>query len=390
MKRPRTLSAAFVRTVTKPGVYGDGYGGHGLYLRVRRAAHGRLAKTWGQRVRIDGRVTNLGLGTYPVVTLSEARREALGNRREIAQGRHPRRGGVPTLRAAVERVIEVRRVAWKAGTRSEEQWRTTFFEYVFPHIGEKPVSEITGADIMGLATADDLWNRLRPTAQRVLRQLAVVFRWCIAEGHRKDNPVDAVRAALPSNGYKTKHHKAVLHERVGKALAKVRSVDRCGAGAKLAVEFLVLTAARSGEVRGARWDEIDMATNTWTIPAERMKTRSEHRVPVSIAAMQVLQKAKALSNGSELVFPGASGTKGLSGPTLGRVLRLAEVPGTLHGFRTSFRTWCGEEGVDREVAERALAHVVRNQVEAAYARTDLLERRREVMEAWGRYISAVA
>lgn len=386
MKRPRTLSAAFVRKVTTPGVYGDGYGSHGLHLRVRRGANGRLSKTWAQRVRIDGRVTNLGLGAYPVVTLSEARRAALANRREIAKGRHPRRGGVPTVRAAVERVIEVRRVAWKAGTRSEHQWRATFADYVFPHIGTKPVSEVTGADVMGVAMADNLWNRLRPTAQRLLRQLSVVFRWCIAEGHRKDNPVDAVLAALPSTGYKTRHHRAVPHARVAEALAKVRAVKNCGAVARLAVEFLVQTATRSGEVCGARWNELDMASHTWTIPPERMKTGREHRVPLSRGAMAVLREAKALSSGSDFVFPGASGAKGVTGQTLGRVLRLAEVPGTLHGFRTSFRTWCGETGVDREVAERALAHVVRNQVEAAYARTDLLERRRKVMEDWSRYI----
>ena len=373
MRRPRRLSAAFVKTVTSPGVYGDGYGGYGLYLRVRRAAHGRLAKTWGQRVRIDGRVTNLGLGGYPVVTLSEARRKALANRREIEQGRHPRRGGVPTLRAAVERVIAVRRAGWKPGTRSEPQWRGTFAAYVFPHLGDKRVSEITGSDVMVVAQADDLWNRMRPTAQRIMRQLSVVFRWAIAEGHRRDNPVDAVVAALPSNSHKIKHHKAVPHAEVREALGRVRRVTRCRPGAKLAVEFLILTATRSSEARDARWDEMDLGSaRTWTIAAGRMKGKSEHRVPLSSAAMAVLRRAKALAKGSDFVFPGDSGKKGVSGPTMARVLRLAEVSGTLHGFRTSFRTWCGETGVDREVAERALAHVVRNQVEAAYARTDLL------------------
>ena len=393
MRRPRTLSAAFVRTVAKPGVYGDGYGGHGLYLRVRGTTHGRMAKNWGQRVRINGRATNLGLGTYPVVTLSEARRKALANRREIAQGRHPRRGGVPTLRTAVERVIAVRRAGWKPGTRSEPQWRSTFGEYVFPLLGDKPVSEITGADVMVMAQADDLWNRMRPTAQRVMRQLSVVLRWAIAEGHRSDNPVDAVVAALPSNSRKVRHHKAVPHAEVSEALARVRRVTRCRPGAKLAVEFLILTATRSSEARNARWDEMELDGRApiWTIAASRMKGKTEHRVPLSTAAMAVLRQAKVLAGGSDFVFPGSNGgEKGVTGPTLGRVLRFAEVPGTLHGFRTSFRTWCGDTGVDREVAERALAHVVRNQVEAAYARTDLLERRRTAMQDWASYIAPQA
>ena len=388
MKRPRTLSAAFVRNVTRPGVYGDGYGGFGLYLRVRRTGHGRVAKNWGQRVRINGRVTNLGLGTYPVVTLSEARRKALAHRREIERGRHPRRASVPTLREASEKVIAVRRSGWKPGTRSEPQWRSTFADHVFPRIGDKRVSDITGADVMGVATADDLWNRMRPTGQRVLRQLSVVFRWTIAEGHRKDNPVDAVIAALPNNSHKTRHHRAVPHAGVRDAVAKVRRATRCGPGAKLAAEFLILTATRSNETLGARWDEMDLGgAPTWTIPAGRMKAKVRHRVPLSTAAVAVLRQARALAGGSDFVFPGSSGRKGISPPTLSRVVRRAEVPGTLHGFRTSFRTWCGDTGVDREVAERALAHVVRNQVEAAYARTDLLERRRAAMQAWADYVT---
>ena len=388
MKRPRTLSAAFVRTVTRPGVYGDGYGGHGLFLRVRQAAYGRIAKTWGQRVRVNGRVTNLGLGAYPVVTLSEARKVALKNRRAIAQGHHPRAGGVPTLQEAFERVVEVRRASWKPGTRSEESWRTTFERYAKPRLGSRPVTKITGVDLLQAVTSDGLWNTRRPTARRLLRQLAVVFRWCIAEGHRTDNPVDAVVSALPVNHQPTRHHRAVPHEQVGEALAKVRAVKRSGAGAKLAVELLILTATRSGEVRDARWDEVDWETGTWTIPGSRMKAKREHRVPLSPAAVAVLRKARRLSGRSNFVFPGESGTKGVTGPTLGRVLRMAEIHGTLHGFRTSFRTWCGETAVAREVAEAALAHVVRNAAEAAYARTDLLDRRRKIMEDWAEYIGA--
>ena len=291
---------------------------------------------------------------------------------------------MPTFREAVEKVIQIRRATWKPGGRSEDQWRRGFEAYVFPVIGEKRIGGVTAADIMRAMTADDFWNRRRVSARKLLQWTSVVMRWAVAQGYRADDPVPAIKQALPSNGAKTKHQKALPHSEVADALARVRLAASREA-TKLCFRFMVLTATRSGEARNARWSEIE--GDTWTIPETGTKAGREHRVPLSSAALAVLAEARHHSTG-DLIFPGVRG--GVIGQkTLSDLPRAVEVPAVPHGFRTSFRTWCGDTGVDREVAERALAHVVKNQAEAAYARGDLLARRREVMEDWGRYCRAV-
>ncbi|MYA44638.1 MAG: tyrosine-type recombinase/integrase [Gemmatimonadetes bacterium] len=380
MNRPNGLSATFTRTVKTPGRYGDGRGGFGLTLLVRIGAGGRVLKSWVQRVRIDGRETNVGLGVYPVVSLSEARAKALANRRAIAEGRHPKTGdtGQPTFGQAAEKVIALQAKGWKAGSRLPDQWRQTLRDYAFPVIGSKLVGEVTGLDV--LAVLQPVWTAKPSTGRKVRQRIGAVMAWAIAKGYRADNPAEAIAAALPKTATRHKHHKAVNHAQVADALAKVR---QSGAGVRaLAVEFLVLTACRAAEVAGARWDEIE--GDTWTIPAARTKTNRPHRVPLSAAALAVLEAAKTTARRSPFVFPGQTG-KPLPRQAFGRTLKAAQVAGTAHGFRSTFRDWCAETGVPREVAERALAHVVRNATEAAYNRTDLLERRREVMAAWGAY-----
>ena len=201
-----------------------------------------------------------------------------------------------------------------------------------------------------------------------------------------DDPAgEAVRSALPKNGNGEKrHHRAVGHADVVDVLATVRSSSGW-AGARLAVEFVTLTATRSDEGRAARWDEIDQEGRTWTIPGERMKTAQEHRVPLSRQALAVLDEARRLGD-DELIFPAARGRGAIAGPVLGALLRELNIPGTLHGMRASFRSWCADTGVDRETAEAALAHVVRG-VEGAYQRSDLLTRRAEVMQTWADYVT---
>ena len=378
------LSATFVRTITKPGRYGDGRGGFGLSLLVKPMANGRTSKSWSQRVRIAGRETNTGLGAFPVVTLAEARKLALANRRMIAQGRHPKTGEtdrMPTFREAVEKVIQIRRATWKPGGRSEDQWRRGFEAYLYPVIGDKRIGGVTAADIMRAMTTADLWNRRRATARRLLQWVSVTMRWAVAQGHRADDPVPAIKQALPSPGVRTKHQKALPHGEVADALARVR-LAASREPTKACFAFMVLTATRSAEARNARWSEI--GDDTWTIPETATKAGREHRVPLSSAALAVLAEAKHHSTG-DLIFPGIRGGV-IGGKTLSDLPRSVGIEAVPHGFRTSFRTWCGDTGVDREVAERALAHVVKNQAEAAYARGDLLERRREVMEAWGEVV----
>ncbi|MXW67352.1 MAG: tyrosine-type recombinase/integrase [Gemmatimonadales bacterium] len=383
MKRPRTLSAAFVRTVNRPGVYGDGRGGRGLSLRVHRTRDGRITKTWRQRVRIEGRLTSIGLGPYPEVTLAEARQKALDNSRGVLLGQDPRGRGVPTFSEAAERTIKLHRESWKAGSPLPEQWESTFRLHAAPLL-DKRVDRIESADV--LACLSPIWNSKPAAARKAQHRITAVFRWCIGRNHRADNPVDRAVVALPkANGHTTTHHRALPHGEVAAALRVVRRTTDTHPSAALCVELIVLTAVRPGEARGALWDEIDMDGATWTIPALRMKAGREFAVPLSTAALDVLERARKLSPESSLAFPSRTGGP-LPPKAPLRVLKRAGVASTLHGFRSSARSWMAESGVPAEVAEACLAHVPRSQVVQAYQRSDLLTRRAEVMQAWGEYL----
>ena len=382
-KRPRTLSAAFVRTVNRPGVYGDGRGGRGLSLRVHRTLDGRITKTWRQRVRIEGRLTSIGLGPYPEVTLAEARQKALDNSRGVRLGQDPRGRGIPTFAEAAERTIELHREAWKEGSPLPEQWESTFRLHAAP-LFDKRVDRIESADV--LRCLSPIWNSKPAAARKARHRIAAVFRWCIGRNYRPDNPVDRAVEALPKvNGNTTSHHRALPHTEVEAALRAVRRTTDTHPSAVLCVELLVLTAVRPGEARGALWDEIDMAAGVWTIPASRMKAGREFAVPLSTGTLDVLERARKLSGESPLVFPSRTGEPLPSKAPL-RVLRRAGVDSTLHGFRSSARSWMAESGIPAEVAEACLAHVPKSQVVQAYQRSDLLARRAEVMQGWNDYI----
>ena len=382
-KRPRTLSAAFVRTVNRPGVYGDGRGGRGLSLRVHRTLDGRITKTWRQRVRIEGRLTSIGLGPYPEVTLAEARQKALDNSRGVLLGQDPRGRGVPTFAEAAERTIELHRKAWKEGSPLPEQWESTFRLHAAPLL-DKRVDRIESADV--LRCLSPIWNSKPAAARKARHRIAAVFRWCIGRNYRPDNPVDRAVEALPKvNGNTTSHHRALPHAEVGAALRTVRRTTDTHPSAVPCVELIVLAAVRPGEARGARWDEIDMDAAVWTIPASRMKAGREFAVPLSTGALEVLERARKLSGGSPLVFPSRTGGPLPSKAPL-RVLRRAGVDSTLHGFRSSARSWMAESGIPAEVAEACLAHVPKSQIVQAYQRSDLLARRAEVMQGWSDYI----
>ena len=245
------------------------------------------------------------------------------------------------------------------------------------------MSEIATADVLDILKP--IWSS-KPAAARVVRQrIGAVMKWAVAKGYRSDNPAgDAIAAALPRNGNATRHHQALPHGEVSAALAKVRN-SGSHAGVRLALEFMVLTATRSNEVRGATWDEFDH--DVWTIPASRMKAKRAHRVPLSRRALEILEEARKRHDDGGIVFRGAKGG-GINASMFSGLLRHLGIEGTPHGMRSSFRDWCSETGVAREVAEAALAHIVKNRVEAAYARSDLLDRRREVVEAWADYLAS--
>ena len=384
--KPGRLNAAFVRTVNRPGVYGDQ---HGLRLRVYKSRkRASISKQWIWRGTVSGTRRDFGLGGFPYVTLAEARQTAFEYRKIARGGGDPitlrRRPDVPTFAQAAETVIAIHREGWKDGGKSEMQWRASLRDYAMPKLGRKGVDEITTADVMAVLIPH--WHTKTETMRRVRQRIGAVMKWAVAQGHRGDNPAgDAIAAALPKGGSVRQHQRALPFREVGAALARVRTSDAYRP-AVLAFEFLVLTACRSGEVRFATWDEIEFASATWTIPAQRMKARREHRVPLSARALEILREARDLADGSDLIFP-SQRARAIHGGTISKLVRELGIDAVPHGFRSSFRDWAAEcTDVPREVCELALAHVNSDRVEAAYRRTDLFDRRRALMEQWSDFV----
>ena len=376
----KALSAAFVRSAP-PGRHADG---NGLYLFVQPSG----TRSWVQRLVIRGRRRELGLGAATLVPLAKAREQALANRMLARSGGDPladrrRVQGVPTFAEAAQRVLEQKQGGWR-GRWHAQNWIRSMERYAFPRIGTRPVSEVNTADVLEILTP--IWHRKAETARAVRQRIRSVLEWAIALDMRNDNPCDRVLPVLgPQNDIVT-HRQALHHRDVATAVETVRAGSAQPA-VKLAFEFLVLTATRSGEARGAQWAEIDTTDHVWTLSAQRMKAKREHRVPLCGRALEILDAARALGDGNPFVFPMRSG-RPISASTLLKMLndlRIAAVP---HGFRSSFRDWAAEKtDHPREVIEAALAHVVQNKVEAAYARSDLFERRRLLMDDWAAYLT---
>ena len=392
MANRKRLNFQFVKKVAHSGRKGADkhFDEHGLMLRVRASG----SKHWIWRGTVRGRRRDLGLGTFPYVSLGEARNKAFEYRRLAKAGEDPAavhalagtaevqpKSNAPTFRKAAAAVIDLHRPTWR-NPKSAAQWEASLRDYAYPVLGDMRVDEIGSGDI--LRALRPIWNAKRETAQRVRQRISAIMKAAIADGHRLDNPAgDALTAALPKGGKRHRHQRALPHGEVAAALETVRR-SNAQTSTKLALEFLVLTAARSGEVRLMTWDEVDDEGRLWTVPASRMKAGREHRVPLSGRAVEVLAEAQELRE-NELVFPSARGRR-MSDNTISKLLRDLGIDAVPHGFRSSFRDWCGESGKSRELAEAALAHTIRNKAEAAYARTDLLERRRDVMEAWSGYV----
>ncbi len=377
----KALSAAFVRSAP-PGRHADG---NGLYLFVQPTG----TRSWVQRLVIRGRRRELGLGAAALVPLAKAREQALANRILARSGGDPladkrRVQGVPTFAEAAQRVLDQKRGGWR-GRWHAQNWWNSMERYAFPRIGSRPVSEVNTADVLEILTP--IWHAKAETARAVRQRIRSVIEWAIALDLRNDNPCDRVLPVLgPQNDIVT-HRLALPHRDVAAAIETVRAGSAQPA-VKLAFEFLVLTATRSGEVRGAQWAEIDTTDHVWTLPAQRMKAKREHRVPLCGGALEILDAARALGNGNPHVFPMRSG-RPISASTLLKTLNDLRVAAVPHGFRSSFRDWAAEEtDHPREVIEAALAHVVQNKVEAAYARSDLFERRRRLMDDWAAYLAA--
>ena len=378
----KALSAAFVRTVTRPGRYCDG---HGLYVQVFPTG----ARCWVQRLVLNGRRRELGLGGYPLVSLAEAREVAFANRKLARAGGDPlankrRAQGLPTFEEAVARVLEQQRPGWR-NLKHAQDWPRSLRAYAFPRIGGVAVSEVTTADMLAILTP--IWHTKPETARRVRQRIGAVMKWAVAMGYRPDDPAgDVLARALGRQQAVVQHMRALPHGEVADAITTVRT-SKASITTKLAFEFLVLTAARSGEVRLATWDEIELDAGVWTVPATRMKAKRDHRVPLSARAVTILAEAQGRSDGTGLVFPNPRG-KPLSDMTLSKLVKELGIQAVPHGFRSSFRDWAAEQtSTPREVAEAALAHTVRNPTEAAYARSDLFDRRRRLMNDWASYLN---
>ena len=288
----------------------------------------------------------------------------------------------PPTAAASRCRTEARRLAWPVDAQN---WWRSMQRYIFPRIGNRPVSEVNTADVLEILSP--IWHVKAATAREVRQRIRSVLEWAIALDMRNHNPCDRVVPVIgPQNDIVT-HRQALPHKDVAAAVETVRDGSAQPA-VRLAFEFLVLTAARSGEVRLATWDEIDTAGAVWTVPAARMKAKREHRVPLCGRALEVLDAARTLGGGNRLVFPMRSG-RSIASSTFPKMLQYHEVAAVPHGFRSSFRDWAAEEtDHPREVIEAALAHVVQNKVEAAYARSALFERRRRLMDDWAAYLDS--
>ena len=371
------LKALAVKGKLSTGMHNDG---DGLYLRVAKTG----SRSWILRTRVHGKKRDIGLGGLATRTLAEARSEATEMRKLARLGGDPlalRRRAIPTFEEAALQVWNEQIVPTAKNEKHKAQWINTLRQYAFPKLGGKTVDGIKSNDVM--ATLLPIWLEKPETARRVRQRLRTVFDWCIVKEYREAaNPLSGIEKALPKQRDKVKHHKSLPNVELPALMDRLEEAEGVGA---LALRFTILTAARSGEVRGARWQEID--GNSWTVPAGRMKGGVEHRVPLSGEALEILEDFKGYDD--VLIFPGSQRGKPLSDMSLSAVLKRLNVPVTVHGFRSTFRDWVGEcTTTPREIAEMSLAHSVGTAVEKAYARSDLFEKRKLLMERWGAYCSS--
>ena len=384
------LTLTKLRNAATPGMYSDGQ--HGLYLRVTPGG----SKSWVQRFTYRGKRSALGLGAWPVVSLDEARNAAIDNLRLIRRGLSPiaekRKAKqaieAPTFREAAALTIETEAHAWKGGEHgiTADHWRRSFTRHAFPAFGDLLINEIRREDVLAVLTP--IWTETPEAARKLRRRCAAVFNWAIAQRHRANNPAgEVISPLLPKLPQVSAHLRALPYQDIAGAL-RIIEASPSGIAAKACLHLIALTAVRSQEARLATWAEVDFEARTWMIPGGHTKTGRAHRVPLSVAALDVLKSVRMLEDGSGLIFPSPRKQGApLSNMTLTKVLRDNGLAGraTVHGFRSSFRDWCAESGKAREVAEAALAHVVGG-VEGAYFRSDLYQRRRALMDAWAQFL----
>ena len=388
-KKAKDLSALEVKRLTEPGWHAVGTVA-GLGLKVSPTG----TRAWVLRVVVGAKRREIGLGAFPDVTLADAHAKARAMRSEIELGVDPvqkRQAAASALRAAqtagltfgqcAAAYIKSHRDGWK-NDKHAQQWENTLQTYAAPVVGDLLVRHVETAHV--LAILEPIWATKTETASRLRSRLELVIDWATARGEREGLNPARWRGHLdkllpkPSKVAKVKHHAALPWREIGPFMARLRAAE--GMGARC-LEWAILTAARSGEARGATWSEIDLEARTWTVPAERMKAGREHRVPLSDAAIKLLQSLPRIA-GNDLVFPAPRGGE-LSDSTLTAVLKRLGVPVTQHGFRSSFDDWATEStSYPTHITDMALAHTIGDKVEAAYRRGDLFEKRQRLMADW--------
>ena len=375
----KPLTVQFVRKASEAGKYIDA-GRMGLVLFVRSAT----SKSWVQQIYINGKRRNLGLGSTKFVSLKEARCKALENQMAARTGRWEEKKKAITFKQAALETIEFNKGNWRNDSKTFDSWNSTLAQYVFPIIGDVNVSELKTADI--LKVLKPIWNEKRPTARKVKHRITTVLERSVAEGHCTENVASAVSAALPKSGYSGQHQRALHFSKVQQAISLIHN-SSTNEVIKLAIEFAILTACRSQEVRKARRQEIDFKKRTWEIPAERMgKTGIAHKVPLSGRCIVILKRARELAV-NDLIFPSGKG-KVLRDYVLSGLLLNLKIDGTVHGFRSSFRDWAAENtDVPHEICEFALAHIEGSGTVKAYLRTDYFKKRRSLMQQWADYLA---
>ncbi|PLC06078.1 integrase [Variovorax sp. RO1] len=395
MGKAKEMGALEVSRITRRGMNFVG-GVAGLGMNVNAGG----SRSWVLRARVGGIRRDMGLGGYPDVTLAQARESARAAREQMRHGLDPieegkamrsaliaSRAAAITFSKAATLYIEAHEASWK-NAKHRQQWENTLNTYAKPEIGSLLVRDVELPQVLNVL--EPIWKEKTETASRLRGRVESVLDWATASGYRTGpNPArwkGHLDKLLPAPGKiaKTDHHRALPYRQIGEFMTRLRQAE--GVGAR-ALEFTILTAARSGEVRGATWGEFDLDGALWVVPAERMKAKKEHRVPLSDRAVELLRAQLEISH-SDFAFPAPKGGM-LSDMTLTAVLRRMEVDAVPHGFRSTFRDWCAEQTqYPNEVAEMALAHAVGNKVEAAYRRGDLLEKRIQLMKDWAAYATA--
>jgi integrase len=386
------LSAVEVKGIDRKGMHHDG---GGLYLQVSAAG----AKSWIYRFMLDGRPREMGLGPVNVISLAEARKRAGECRRmrldgidpiEARKARHGQRkleaARGMTFDACAAAYLDAHRESWR-NAKHRDQWRNTLSSYASPVFGSLPVQTIDVALVM--KALEPIWRGKPETASRLRGRIEAVLDWATAREYRKgENPArwrGHLDKLLPARAkiQRVQHHPALHYHELADFMEALRDQDGIAARA---LEFLILTAARTGEIIGARWDEIDLEDKVWVVPGARMKAGREHRVPLSGASLAILKRMKETRE-SDFVYPGGKKGMPLSNMAMLAVLkRMGRDDLTAHGFRSTFRDWSAEcTDFRSEVVEMALAHTIENKVEAAYRRGDLFQKRRQLMEAWTRF-----